>query len=212
MKMLRSSISLALVLIVVGCASPGLRATEPGDLEVRAWESGRWQKDPAAAAPEEGSENFVFTYTTTAWREGDKAPFHQMKTEFRLNYDPERGEIHDARIISSEDGNAYRHVCFTPNGPALRIRILTHLDDRSSDLTVVRLEGPMPSVTRCVDVGVGPWEGLNETLDVIFKEDGTFEVMRATAAHLADADIRIERVMTTRMGGTEPKTANFPTR
>ncbi|MEN8150198.1 MAG: hypothetical protein ABFS86_10270 [Planctomycetota bacterium] len=210
--MSRSLALILLVVLVAGCANTGLRGTEPGDMEVRAWESGTWQKDPAAPKPAEGSENFVFTYETAGWRGDDAEPFHRMKTEVRLSYDAEKGEIQDAKITSSEEGNAYRHVCFTPNGPALRIRIITHLDDRSSDLTVIRLEGPAPSTNRCVGVGVGPWEGLNETLDVIFREDGGFEVMRATGAHLAEADIRIERTMSTRENSTKPATAKFPAR
>jgi len=199
-----------LVALLAGCATNGLRATEPGDLEVRAWESGTWQKDPAAPAAEAGSENFVFFYETTGYRSGRSKPFHRMKTEIRLTYDPDRGEIENARITSTEDGNAYRHVCFTPAGPVLRIRIITHLDDRSTDLTVVRLEGPMPTVSRCVDVGVGPWEGVVESLDVLFDEDGTYTVMRATGAHLAEAGIRFDRTMSTRPGGAKPDTAHFP--
>ena len=210
--MARNSILIVMVALIAGCALPGLRGSEPGDMEVRAWESGVWQKDPTAPAPAVDAGNFVFTYETTAWQEGAEEPFHQMKTDIRLTYDEATGEIEDAKITSSEEGNAYRHICFTPHGKALRVRIITHLDDRSSDLTVVRLEGPMPSVTRCVDVGVGPWEGLNETLDVVFREDGSYEVMRATGAHLTDAGVRIERTMSTREGATKPDTAKFPQR
>ena len=208
--MVRSLSLIVLVVFVVACASGGLRGTEPGDLEVRAWESGSWQKDPAAPAIEDGSENFVFMYETAAFQDGRGKPFHRMKTEIRLTYDPDAGEISNARVTSSEDGYAYRHVCFTPAGPLLRIRILTNLDDRGTDLTVVRLEGPMPSVSQCTDIGVGPWKGLVESLDVLFEKDGTYTVMRATGAHLAESGIRFERTMSTRPEALELLTAKFP--
>jgi len=208
--MVRCLSLVVLVVLVAGCAASGLRGTEPGDLEVRAWESGTWQKDPLAPAVPAGSENFVFEYETSAFEEGDEEPFHRMKSEIRLTYDPDRGEIANARVTSSEDGFAYRHVCFTPAGPLLRIRIITDLDGRSRDLTVVRLEGPMPSVSRCVDLGVGPWKGLVESLDVLFEKDGTYTVMRGTGAHLTEAGIRFERTMSTLPDATEMTTAKYP--
>jgi hypothetical protein len=208
--MVRSFVMVALVVFAVGCATRGLRGTDPGDLEVRAWESGSWQKDPAAPAAEAGSENFVFTYETSAFHGERRNPFHKMKTEIRLTYDPDLGEIRNAKVTSSEDGNAYRHVCFTPAGPLLRIRIITDLDGGSRDLTVVRLEGPMPTVSQCTDIGVGPWKGLVESLDVLFEKDGTYSVMRGTGAHLTESGIRFERTMSTRPAAAETITAKFP--
>ena len=166
--------------------------------------------DPAAPAAEAGSENFVFTYETSAFEAGEGKPFHRMKTEIRLTYDSDQGEIRNAKVTSSEDGYAFRHVCFTPAGPLLRIRILTNRDDRSADLTVIRLEGPMPSVSQCTDIGVGPWKGLVESLDVLFEEDGTYTVMRSTGAHLTESGIRFERTMSTRPEAEELLTAKFP--
>jgi hypothetical protein len=179
-------------------------------MEVRAWESGTWQRDPAAPVAEPGSENFVFEYETSAYQGAGEKPFHRLKTEIRMTYDPDKGEISDAKITSSEDGNAYRHVCFTPAGPLLRIRIITNLDERSTDLTVIRLEGPMPTFSQCVDIGVGPWKGLVESLDVLFEKDGTYTVMRGTGAHLTESGIRFERTMSTRPDAEEPITARFP--
>jgi hypothetical protein len=143
-----------LVLVAAGCRSYGTPRTEPGDIAVKGWESGSWK---SRSATKTSDENFVFEYETVAFEY--ETPFHKMKTVLRLSYDPDTGEISDATISSLEAGYAYRHVCFTPAGPVLRIRIITHLDGRSEDLTIVRLEGPMPSVSECMEVGVGPWEG-----------------------------------------------------
>jgi hypothetical protein len=198
-----------LALVAAGCQSYGTPKTEPGDLAVKGWESGTWKSGTATAS---GDENFVFEYETVAFEYDDDTPFHKMKTVLRLSYDPDKGEISDAKISSLEAGYAYRHVCFTPAGPVLRIRVITHLDGRSEDLTIVRLEGPMPSVTECMEVGVGPWEGLVEILDVLFEKDGSYTVMRGTGAHLTGPGIRVERTMSTGPGAAGESSASYPDR
>lgn len=195
------------LMFLVGCRTGGVPTMEAGDIAVKAWESGSWKNDPATT---EGDENFVFEYETIGWDGSSTAPFHQMKTVIRLSYDPERGEIANARISSLEPGFAYRHVCFTPAGPVLRIRIITNLDGRSEGLTIVRLEGPMPSMSECMEIGVGPWEGLVEVLDVLFEKDGSYSVMKGTGAHLTGAGIRVERKMTTGPGAGGEALAQYP--
>jgi hypothetical protein len=208
--MVRTCLSFVLVVVAFGCASSGVMPSHNGDLAVRGWESGSWKSEEGAPPPDSKAVDFEFSYETTAYRGRHTKPFHRMKTEIRLSYDPEEGRIEDATVRSSEDGYAYRHVCCTPNGPVLRIRIITNLDDRSEDLTVVRLQGPMPSLEECADIGVGPWKGLVETVDVLFHEDGTYTVMKGTGAHLTEAGIRVERTMSTAPGAASPETTHFP--
>ena len=208
--MLRVTFPIVVLVLVAGCASPGLLGTGPRDLEVRGWESGSWQKDPGATAPTDGSENFVFYYETVGRRDGKKNPFHRMKTEIRLTYDRKKGVISDAKVKSSEEGGAYRHLTFMPTKRGLWFRVVTHLDDRATDLTVVRLDGPAPSIRYSGGYGVGPWEGLNETFNVVFKDDGTYRLSRATCAHYTEADVHLERTMSTRENASAPSTASFP--
>ena len=68
----------------------------------------------------------------------------------------------------------------------------------------------MPTVSQCTDIGVGPWKGLVESLDVLFEKDGSYTVMRGTGAHLTESGIRFERTMSTRPDAAEPITAKFP--
>jgi hypothetical protein len=208
--MVRTCLSFVLVVVLFGCASQGGMPSHRGDLAVRGWESGTWKSGEGEPVPDSKAVVFDFRYETTAYRGRSTKPFHRMATEIRLSYDPAEGRIEDATVRSSEDGFAYRHVCCTPNGPVLRIRIITNLDDRSEDLTVVRLQGPVPSIEECADIGVGPWKGLVETVDVLFEEDGTYTVMKGTGAHLTEAGIRVERTMTTAPGATSPATSQFP--
>ncbi len=191
--------------LLAACAGTPPSTTPVRDLEVRGQSTGSWSDGTPGGPP-----NFTMIYETKAWRNGETAPFHRMRTLIQVRYDPEAELIRAARVESSESGHAFRHVCMTPAGPLLRLRIATLLDGRPEDLTVVNVHSENLSVRECADIGVGPQDGLVEGLDVVFRGDGSFRVVPGSGAHLAGAGIRVERTLTRGPGNTDPVTEKLP--
>jgi hypothetical protein len=200
----------ALAVLVVSVAFSGCAQTRPnysegGDLEVKGWSSGYWTNGGVAEKP-----NFKWDYLTEGFVGDETEPFHRMRTELEIAYDPKTGEVSNARLKSSEMGGAYRHICLTPTGGILRIRMVTLFVEPEKTLTVLKVHGTDPSTHTCEDIGVGPKDGLVEGLEVIFAEDGTFEVVSSTGASLFGSNLRVTRVMS---GGSRPDdrdVAEFP--
>ena len=143
--------------------------------------------------------NFFWDYETVGWRNSRQAVMHRMRTELRLHFDPETGEMGNVSVESTERSQAFRHVCLTP-GPAgsglLTIRMTTLLDDLDQEVTVLKVHNTDVSTHTCEEIGVGPVDGLVESINVLFKEDGTFTVLPNTGAYLAGAGLGMERTMT----------------
>ena len=201
-----------LVALIVLCLLPACNSTGveseglDGDIIVRgsgaqSWPVGAYQPTP----------NFVWEYGTTGWHKGDRSPFHRMKTDLRLRFDPATNTIESVAVTSSEDGRAFRHVCLTPgtNG-LLSIRMTTLLDDRDEDMTVVKVHGADPASHTCEEYGVGPLDGLVEGVDVLFREDGSYTILPNTGAYLAGAGLRLERKMTKSMDPTDVDEVSLP--
>ncbi len=193
---MRSVFLLLLVpLFVIGCAPERtIYVGQSGDLELVGSGSVRFPgADPSA------TQNFIWEYETEAWRDTREGVFHRMRTDLKLAFDPETGEISNVTVESSRHGFAIRHVCLTP-GPEgtglLMIRMTTLLDDRDEDVTVVKVHSTDPSTHRCEEYGVGPKDGLVEGVNVLFRDDGTFTVLPNTGAYLAGAGLGMERKMT----------------
>lgn len=187
---------LSVLLVVFFCAACGTTSVpveyQTGDLELRGPSIDNWSDGTPP-----GLMNFVWDYETKGWRGGEKRPFHRMLTRLSLAYDPVSGEVHSAKVIASESSGAFRHICLSAEGPVLRIRMATLLDDRAVDLTVVDVSGATTASVEefCANIGVGPKDGLVEGVDVVFHEDGSYRVISATGAYLAGADLRMERTM-----------------
>jgi len=202
---LTSAAILLSALALAGCVSDSLGSRNSGDFEVRGWDSHTWTDGKTGTA-----RNFRCAYETTAWRDDAEKPFHQMKTELSLSYDPATGTIHEAKITNSLPGYSFRHVCMTPMGEVLRIRLITMLDNRREDLTVVKLYEEQPLSSVCEDYGVGPEDGLVEGFDVIFNPDGTWRIYRGKGAHLTGANIRVVSRMTRDQEGKERLERRYP--
>lgn len=190
---------------LIGCAQFSPIHSEGGDLEVKGWNSGYWSNGGAAAKP-----NFRWEYLTEGFVGDSKEPFHRMRTGLEIAYDPDTGTISSARVSSSELGGAFRHICLTPAGHILRIRMVTLFVDREDTVTVLKVHGTDPSTYTCEDVGVGPKDGLVEGLEVIFDDDGTFEVVSSTGASLFGANLRVTRVMSKSSRPRDKDRAEFP--
>ncbi|MHC4471288.1 MAG: hypothetical protein ACYS99_10025 [Planctomycetota bacterium] len=186
-----------LLLLIGGCA--GLAPGSGGGEEIVVLEgagTGQWGSPGSSA-------NFVWRYETVAWSGRSRHPFHRMITELEIVYDPDRGQVIAARVVSGGDVRGYRHITLTPENSVLTLRIGTLLDPRVEDRTVVTVgEGPK-------NIGVGPTAGLVEGFQVRFAE-GSFRVLPGTGAHLAGANVRVERRMTRGPRGTDPVTEGFP--
>jgi len=201
---------LVLLLPFIAGACAGTHAdshasTLGGDVEVRGNGVAHWPQGEFAQAA-----NFEWIYETTGFRSGEAEPFHKMKSVLEISYDPATGTVRSARLRCSEDGHAYRHICLTPAGKVLRIRMATLLDDRSEDLTVMKVHGNDPSTHSCEDIGIGPKEGVVEGLEVVFADDGSFTVLQSSNASLFGAELRIERSMTKHANATAIAMAEFP--
>jgi hypothetical protein len=163
------------------------------DLEVVGSGKVRWPSGSPTEAP-----NFVWEYETTAERGDPVVPFHRMKTQLRLRYDLAEESFTWVELETSGAGHAYRQLTLTPAADGrFMIRVNTSLDGRSDDLTAVKLLVPGPVAWPREDYGIGPKDGLVEGLEVVFAEDGSFEVLSRRVAHLAGKGIRIHRETTT---------------
>jgi hypothetical protein len=197
------------VTLLAGCEhSHETHLGATGDVELVGAGRIAWPgNDPSAP------QNFVWEYETEAWRDVREAVFHRMRTDLRLAFDPETGEISNVSAQASERGHAFRHVCLTP-GPegsgVLHIRMTTLLDDREQDLTVLKVHSTDPSTHMCEEIGVGPKDGLVEGVSVLFKTDGTFSVLPDTGAYLAGYALGMERKMTVDPGMAEVVTDRLP--
>lgn len=188
-------------LLLAACAS-----VHPDDVEARGAGPAVLNGTDAGRAP-----NVVIDYETTAWHDGKQSPFHRMKTELRVAYDPDTGEVMNARVGSSEGGKAFRHVCLSPSGPVLHVRMVTLLDGRPDDLTVLKLHTDESDAEACRRVGIGPGDGLVESFDILFRKDGTYRILPDTKAYLAGADLRVERrISEGSADGTDMVTARYP--
>jgi hypothetical protein len=186
---------LALLPLTVACAGTGRGGAEEA-ATVKGAGTAVWG-EPGA------SRNFHWKYETVAWNGDSSGPFHRMKTELALAYDPEQGRVRGATLVTSGQARSLRNVILTPAGPLLRIRVSTVLSARSEDRTVLSIGHPAA-------IGVGPVSGLVEAIQVRFEDDGSYRVLPDTGAHLAGANVRVARRMTQAPGATDPISTEFP--
>ena len=208
MRRVMTLLVVLLPFIAGACAAThdhSLTSSVGGDVELRGNGVTHWPQGEFAERP-----NFEWSYETTGFRSDEAEPVHQMKSVLEISYDPATGTVNSARLRSSEDGHAFRHICLTPAGRVLRIRMATLLDDRSEDLTVMKIHGADPATHSCDDIGIGPKDGVVEGLEVIFAEDGSYTVLSSSNASLFGADLRVERSMTKHAGNTSVARAEFP--
>jgi hypothetical protein len=190
------------LLLLGGCEALSSGAQTAAVFEIEGGGSGQWG-DAAANA------NFTWQYETVAWSGRAASPIHRMRTEVRAVYDPDRGEVLAVRVTSSGEARSYRHITLTPDGDELLLRVGTLLETKFEDRTVVKI-GAIKASDLGIDLGVGPSAGLAEEVRASFAEDGSFRIVPGSGAHLAGANVRVQRRMTRGPDGSDPVTESFP--